>query len=123
SILRNLSYQLGGEDRVAGQGLVINGWAPQVAILSHQAVNTFLTYCGWNSALEGLIAWVQLLVWPMINDHFMTAKLLETDLGLAVKICEGADTVPSSTELARVIAESMSRDQNIPSSLAASLSW
>ncbi|KAI3970535.1 hypothetical protein MKX01_024182, partial [Papaver californicum] len=73
--------------------------------------------------LEGLIAWVQLLVWPMINDHFMTAKLLETDLGLAVKICEGADTVPSSTELARVIAESMSRDQNIPSSLTACLSW
>ncbi|KAI3983637.1 hypothetical protein MKX01_042473 [Papaver californicum] len=97
----------GFEDRVAGQGLVINGWAPQVAILSHQAVNTFLTHCGWNSVLEGLVAGVQLLLWPMINDHFMTAKLLETDLGLAVKICEGADTVPSSTELARVIAESM----------------
>ncbi|KAI3871181.1 hypothetical protein MKW98_015081 [Papaver atlanticum] len=97
----------GFEDRVAGQGLVIKGWAPQVAILSHQAVNTFLTHCGWNSVLEGLVAGVQLLLWPMINDHFMTAKLLETDLGLAVKICEGADTVPNSTELARVIAESV----------------
>ncbi|KAI3876271.1 hypothetical protein MKX03_028501 [Papaver bracteatum] len=97
----------GFEDRVAGQGLVIQGWAPQVAILSHQAVNTFLTHCGWNSVLEGLVAGVQLLLWPMINDHFMTAKLLETELGLAVKICEGADTVPNSTELARVIAESV----------------
>ncbi|RZC91596.1 hypothetical protein C5167_027658 [Papaver somniferum] len=94
-------------DRVAGQGLVIKGWAPQVAILSHQAMNTFLTHCGWNSVLEGLAAGVQLLLWPMINDHFMTAKLLETDLGVAVKICEGADTVPNSTELARVIAESV----------------
>ncbi|MCL7045531.1 hypothetical protein MKW94_018209 [Papaver nudicaule] len=97
----------GFEDRVAGQGLVIKGWAPQVAILSHRAVNTFLTHCGWNSVLEGLVAGVQLLLWPMINDHFMTAKLLDTDLGVAVKICEGADTVPNSTELARVIAESV----------------
>ncbi|KAI3920657.1 hypothetical protein MKW92_021018 [Papaver armeniacum] len=97
----------GFEDRVSGQGLVIKGWAPQVAILSHRAVNSFLTHCGWNSVLEGLVAGVQLLLWPMINDHFMTAKLLETDLGLAVKICEGADTVPNSTELARVIAESV----------------
>ncbi|KAI3876273.1 hypothetical protein MKX03_028503 [Papaver bracteatum] len=101
----------GFEDRVAGQGIVIKGWAPQVAILSHQAVNTFLTHCGWNSVLEGLVAGVQLLLWPMINDHFMTAKLLETDLGLAVKICEGADTIPNSTELARVIAESVPQSE------------
>ncbi|KAI3876272.1 hypothetical protein MKX03_028502 [Papaver bracteatum] len=100
----------GFEDRVAGQGLVIKGWAPQVDILSHQAVNTFLTHCGWNSVLEGLVAGVQLLLWPMINDHFMTAKLLETELGLEVKICEGADTIPNSTELARVIAESVPED-------------
>ncbi|KAI3891837.1 hypothetical protein MKW92_018232 [Papaver armeniacum] len=97
----------GFEDRVSGQGLVIKGWAPQVAILSHRAVNSFLTHCGWNSVLEGLVAGVHLLLWPMINDHFMTAKLLETDLGLAEKVCEGADTVPNSTELAKVIAKSV----------------
>ncbi|PIA40387.1 hypothetical protein AQUCO_02500233v1 [Aquilegia coerulea] len=98
----------GFEDRVAGRGFVIKGWAPQVSILSHQAVGGFLTHCGWNSVLEGIVAGVMLFAWPMEADQFINARLLVDDMGVAVKVCEGVDTVPDSAELARCLRDSMS---------------
>ncbi|XXG63171.1 hypothetical protein AAC387_Pa05g1416 [Persea americana] len=98
----------GFEERTAGRGLVIRGWAPQAAILGHPAVAAFLTHCGWNSVLEGLAAGVTLLAWPMGADQFVNARLLVEDTGVAVRVCEGLGTVPDSAELARAVAESLS---------------
>lgn len=98
----------GFEDRVSGRGLVIKGWAPQVGILGHRAVGGFLSHCGWNSVLEGLVAGVMILGWPMEADQFVNAKLLVDDKGVAARVCEGADSVPDPDELGRVIASSMS---------------
>lgn len=101
----------GFEDRVAGRGLIIRGWAPQVLILNHRAVGAFLTHCGWNSVLEGLVAGVPMLAWPMWADQFMNARLLVDELKLGVRVCEGATTVPNSVELARVIKESVNENR------------
>lgn len=97
----------GFEDRVAGRGLVLRGWAPQVAILSHRAVGAFLTHCGANSVLESVVAGVPMLAWPMSADQFSNATLLVNELKVATRVCEGAETVPNSDELARLIAESV----------------
>nr|DAD40709.1 TPA_asm: hypothetical protein HUJ06_015032 [Nelumbo nucifera] len=51
-----------------GRGLIINRWAPQVPILNHGDVGGFLTHCGWNSVMEGIIAGVLLLTWPKEVD-------------------------------------------------------
>ncbi|GMN54321.1 hypothetical protein TIFTF001_023459 [Ficus carica] len=98
---------LGFKDRVARRGLVIRGWAPQVAILGHRAVGSYLTHCGWNSALEGLLAETLLLVWPMQADHFENEKLLVDGLRVSVRVCEGLETVPNAVELARILTESV----------------
>ncbi|KAJ4961220.1 hypothetical protein NE237_021130 [Protea cynaroides] len=98
----------GLEDRVAGRGLIIRGWAPQVPILNHRATGGFLTHCGWNSVLEGITAGVLLLVWPLQADQFVNARLLVEYLGAAVRVAEGVDAVPDSVELGRIISESLS---------------
>ncbi|KAL5544866.1 hypothetical protein UlMin_008650 [Ulmus minor] len=101
----------GFTDRVAGRGLVIKGWAPQVVILRHRAVGAFLTHCGWNSVLESVVAGVPMLAWPMAADQFANKTLLVEQLKVAVTVCEGAGTVPDSAELSRVLAESVSGDR------------
>lgn len=99
----------GFEERVAGRGLVMKGWAPQVRILSHRAVGGFLSHCGWNSLLEAVVGGVMVLAWPMEADQFVNAKLMVEDMGVGVRVCEGADSVPDSAELGKIVGESMSQ--------------
>ncbi|XP_015895255.3 UDP-glycosyltransferase 89A2 [Ziziphus jujuba] len=97
----------GFEERIQGRGLVVRTWVPQLMILNHRAVWGFLSYSGWNSLMEGITAGVMLLIWPMEADHYINAKLLEEEMGVAIKVCEGDDGVPDSAELGKVIDESM----------------
>ncbi|XP_017974707.1 PREDICTED: UDP-glycosyltransferase 89C1 [Theobroma cacao] len=105
----------GFEDRVAGRGLVIKGWAPQVAILRHRAVGSNLSHCGWNSALEGILAGVLLLAWPMQADHFHITKLLADEFGVAIRVCKGLRSIPDSVKLARIFVDStgMARPERV----------
>ncbi|CAI0404287.1 unnamed protein product [Linum tenue] len=98
------------EDRVAGKGVVIRGWAPQVTILGHRAVGAFLTHCGWNSVLEGSVAGVPMLTWPMGADQFVDATLLVEEVKIGVRVCEGKSSVPDPDELARQLAELMAEE-------------
>jgi UDP:flavonoid glycosyltransferase YjiC (YdhE family) len=97
----------GFEDRVDGRGLVIKGWAPQVAILRHRAVGAFLTHCGWNSVLEGIAAGVVMLTWPMGAEQFMNSRLLVEQLGVGIPVGGGRQNIPESTELARLLGISV----------------
>ncbi|KAK7845375.1 udp-glycosyltransferase 89b1 [Quercus suber] len=98
----------GFEDRVEDRGLVIKGWAPQVAILKHRAVSAFLTHCGWNSVLEGITAGVVMLTWPMASDQFTNAKLLVDQLGVGIRAGENIENIPEPSQLAHLLVESVS---------------
>ena len=98
----------GFEERAEGRGLVIKGWAPQVAILKHRAVGAFLTHCGWNSVLEGITAGVVMLTWPMAADQFTNAKLLVDQLGVGIRAGENIENIPEPSKLAHLLVESVS---------------
>ncbi|KAL5808352.1 hypothetical protein ACOSQ3_029043 [Xanthoceras sorbifolium] len=72
-------------DRTVGIGKVI-GWAPQVAVLGHEAIGGFVSHCGWNSTLESLWFGVPMATWPMYAEQQFNAFEMVRELGLAVEI-------------------------------------
>ncbi|KAJ4813778.1 Glycosyltransferase [Rhynchospora pubera] len=78
----------GWEERVKSRGLVIRGWAPQVAILRHVAVGAFLTHCGWNSILEAVSAGVPMLTWPLVFEQFINERFIVEVKGYGARVWE-----------------------------------
>ncbi|XP_062184164.1 flavonol 3-O-glucosyltransferase UGT89B1-like [Phragmites australis] len=100
----------GFEERAAAarRGMVVRGWAPQVAALRHAAMGWFMTHCGWNSVLEAATAGVPMLAWPMTADQFVNARLLVDEARVAVRACAGGVGVaPDAGELAAVLADAV----------------
>nr|CAB3449293.1 unnamed protein product [Digitaria exilis] len=76
----------GFESRVGERGLVVTGWAPQKAILSHPATGAFVTHCGWNSVLECVAAGLPMVTWPHFAEQFMNEKLVADVLRVGVPV-------------------------------------
>ncbi|KAI5669336.1 hypothetical protein M9H77_19189 [Catharanthus roseus] len=72
-------------ERTSGVGKVI-GWAPQAAILGHQAVGGFISHCGWNSILESLWFGVPIAAWPLSAEQQLNAFEMVKELGISVEI-------------------------------------
>ncbi|KAL6618978.1 hypothetical protein ACP70R_034117 [Stipagrostis hirtigluma subsp. patula] len=81
----------GWKERVGDRGMVVTGWAPQMAILAHPAVGAFVTHCGWNSVLETIVTGVPVLTWPMFFEQFITERFVTEVLAIGERLSpEGA---------------------------------
>ncbi|XP_059065877.1 anthocyanidin 5,3-O-glucosyltransferase-like [Cryptomeria japonica] len=78
--------QQGFRERAADRGLVVTGWAPQQAILSHPSTGGFLSHCGWNSTLESISNGIPILAWPFQHDQPFVKKLLVEELRVAEEV-------------------------------------
>ncbi|CAN1197390.1 Scopoletin glucosyltransferase [Linum perenne] len=74
------------EKRMEGKGLIVRGWAPQVAILDHVSVGGFMTHCGWNSTMESVAAGVPMVTWPLMAEQFLNEKLVTDVLRVGVGV-------------------------------------
>jgi hypothetical protein len=74
------------EKNIGKKGLIIRGWAPQVLILSHPAVGSIMTHCGWNSIVEAVGAGVPMITWPAHGDQFYNEKLIPEVQSIGVEV-------------------------------------
>lgn len=82
----------GFENRVKGRGLIVKEWVHQKEILEHEAIQGFLSHCGWNSVLEGICGEVPILAWPKLAEQGLNAIMVaeEIKVGLRVKTIDGS---------------------------------
>ncbi|CAN6979388.1 unnamed protein product [Brassica oleracea var. botrytis] len=104
-------------DRVRGRG-VICGWSPQVEILAHKAVGSFVSHCGWNSIVESLWFGVPTVTWPMYAEQQLNAFMMVKELKLAVEMKLDyrvlVDELVSANEIERAIScVMMNKDDNL----------
>ncbi|PPD88420.1 hypothetical protein GOBAR_DD14630 [Gossypium barbadense] len=95
---------LGGfSKRFEERGLMVQRWVPQAKILGHSSIGGFVSHCGWNSTLEGIINGVPIIAMPMKNDQPFNAKVV-TELGVGIKVPRENGKLKSG-EIARIINE------------------
>ncbi|KAG6679350.1 hypothetical protein I3843_14G123400 [Carya illinoinensis] len=85
------------------RGLILDKWAPQQEILSHEATSAFLSHCGWNSVLECLIHGIPLIGWPMATEQFYNAKHMGEQVGVCVEVARGKTCEVKHEDIAAMI--------------------
>lgn len=78
-------------ERTRAQGVVVP-WAPQVDILSHEAVGVFVTHCGWGSFMEGLVAGVPMICRPSFGDQRLNGRTIQDVLDVGTMVEGGVIT-------------------------------
>lgn len=94
-------------ERTRERGLVVASWAPQIRVLSHASTGGFLTHCGWNSIMEGVVFGVPFIAWPLCFEQKTTAAFLKEGLHAALRVRENEDGIVERGEIAEVVREVM----------------
>ncbi|KMZ60216.1 Flavonoid glucosyltransferase, family GT1 [Zostera marina] len=99
-------------ERTIEIGLVIDSWAPQLAILKHAAIGGFLTHCGWNSSLESIVHSVPMIAWPLYAEQNMNAVMLAEELKIAIRpVVDEKRGMIGRDEISKVVRELMEGEE------------
>jgi len=89
----------GFQERTEDRGLLVKNWAPQVDVLRHRAAGAFVTHCGWNSTLEGVVAGLPLLCWPLYAEQKLNKVRIVEAMKLGVEMRRDDDDVVTAEEV------------------------
>ncbi|KAK8656079.1 hypothetical protein V6N13_108638 [Hibiscus sabdariffa] len=102
---------MGFLDRTKDRGKVVKSWAPQVAVLNHDAIGGFVTHCGWNSVLESVCAGVPMVAWPLYAEQRFNRVLLVQEMKIALPMVESETGFVDSSEVEKRVRELMESEQ------------
>ncbi|PON94697.1 UDP-glucuronosyl/UDP-glucosyltransferase [Trema orientale] len=105
------SHGLELDSKVGERGLIIEGWAPQLLILSHPSTGGFLSHCGWNSTVEAMGRGVPFLAWPIRGDQYYNAKLVVSYLEVGHRVAENLSEMVRKEDVAKGIETLMGDDE------------
>ncbi|KAG6398604.1 hypothetical protein SASPL_140071 [Salvia splendens] len=91
-------------ERAKPRGLVVQGWAPQAAILAHPAVGGFMSHCGWSSITESLYFGVPVVALPLKLDQPMNARLV-VEVGVGVEVARDEEGGLDGNGVAEAVKE------------------
>ncbi|CAN1795778.1 UDP-glycosyltransferase 83A1 [Linum perenne] len=99
--------------RVGDRGKIVE-WANQEKVLSHPSIACFLSHCGWNSTLDGLVAGVPFLCWPFCFDQFHNSKCISETWKIGLELKPDDASMITRMEISRKVDELLS-DETIES--------
>ncbi|WVY99956.1 hypothetical protein V8G54_026026 [Vigna mungo] len=95
-------------ERTKDRGMVVKAWAPQVEVLSRESVGGFVSHCGWNSVLEGVVAGVPMVAWPLYAEQHVNREVMVGEMKVAVGVNERVeDGFVSAEEVEKRVREVM----------------
>ncbi|GMN44194.1 hypothetical protein TIFTF001_013387 [Ficus carica] len=78
-------------EKTRKNGMVVP-WAPQNAVLAHNAVGVFVTHCGWNSVMESIVGGVPMICRPFFGDQRLNGRMVQDVWEIGVRVDGGAFT-------------------------------
>ncbi|GLJ32480.1 hypothetical protein SUGI_0653410 [Cryptomeria japonica] len=77
----------GFEGRTRDRGLVVGGWVPQVSIISHPSVGSYVTQGGWSSVMEAwLYSGLPLVLIPLRHDQGLNCRQIALELNAGIEV-------------------------------------
>ncbi|GLJ32473.1 hypothetical protein SUGI_0653330 [Cryptomeria japonica] len=77
----------GFEVRTRDRGLVVGGWVPQVSIVSHRSVGSYVIQGGWSSVMESwLYSGLPLVLIPLRHDQGVNCRQIALELNAGIEV-------------------------------------
>lgn len=90
------------KETLGDRGLIVE-WCSQMEVLRHPAIGCFVSHCGWNSTLEGMVAGVAVVGYPLQAEQRMNARMVEEVWGNGVRAVADEAMVVRSEEIKRCL--------------------